>query len=131
LEIPPGGEPVQVSRKPSSVFAFRVGDLQVTCTSRRQEQIEEVLRRPSRAKVLQDQSFFVGPLPARYLLYDLPARFTSGSNQRSCLALTVIQTEVALYIFLFRCPGRPAAEQEETIRQAVCSFTLLGAASAN
>ncbi len=125
LELPPGAEALEVSRKPSAVFAFRIQDVQVTCTSRRREQIEEVLRRPSRSKVLLDEKLQVGPLKARQLFFDLPARFTSGSDERTCLALYVVQTEPALYVFLFRCPGRPSQELVDAVSGVVRTFSLL------
>lgn len=125
LTLAEGVRPTVVSKKPSAVFAFELAGVTVTCTARRLSKINEVLRKPSRAKVLQDENYLVGGCPARHLVFELPPSFVAGGEQPSFLTLNVVRTTKALYVFLYRSP-RPLAEAvERAIRTTVDSFRLL------
>lgn len=127
ITLAEGVRPTVVSKKPASVFAFAVGASTVTCTARRPAMIDEVLRKPSRAKVLHDEAYLVGALKARHLLFELPPSFVAGSQEPSYLAIYVVQTALALYVFLHRS-RRPLAERERAaVRATVDSFRLLSA----
>lgn len=125
LTLAEGARPTVVSKKPSAVFAFEIGGVTVTCTARRLSKIDEVLRKPSRAKVLHDENYRVGGCPARHLVFELPPSFVAGAQQPSYLALYVVRTLKALYVFLYRSP-RPLAEPvQHAVRATVDSFRLL------
>ncbi len=120
--LPAGVEPLEVSGKPATVFSFRCGDTAVMCTARRLRHLWEVLRPPALSKVLRHEKYKVGPLLARHVLFELPpSRFAPGPDQRY-LALHVVQTYRALYVFLYRFKGKIQPEVEELIRTAVSSF---------
>ena len=120
--LPAGVEPVKVSGKPATVFAFQCGGLQVVCTARRLRHLWEVLRPPSLSKTLRDETYEIAGLLARHVLFELPpSKLLPGPDARY-LALHVVQTYRALYVFLYRFDGELDAEIEERIRLAVSSF---------
>ena len=122
LLLPEGVEPLEVSGKPASVFAFRARGTVVTCTARRLRYLWEVLKPPGRSKTLRDERYRVGPLRARSLFFELPAsRFATRPDLRY-LGLHVLQTYRALYVFLYRFTGEVDEEAEHLIRTAVESF---------
>ncbi|HEX9731887.1 MAG TPA: hypothetical protein VGG06_07830 [Thermoanaerobaculia bacterium] len=125
LTLAAGVQPTVVSKKPSAVFAFEIAGVTVTCTARRLSKIDEVLRKPSRAKVLRDENYVVGGLPARHLLFELPPSFVAGAQHPSYLALYVVRTSKALYVFLYRSARPPAAPVQQAVRDTVDSFRLL------
>ncbi len=120
-----GAQPLSVSSKPASVFGFRIGETQVTCTARRLSKIDEVLRAPSRSRVLRDEVYPVAGLSARYLLFELPPGFVAGAKEPSFLGLVIIQTAKALYVFLYRYRSPLGSAAEQAIRNTVDSFRLL------
>lgn len=130
LLLPAGVEPVKVSGKPATVFAFQCGGLQVSCTARRLRHLWEVLRPPALSKTRRDEKYEVGGLLARHVLFELPpSRFRPGPAPRF-LALHVVQTYRALYVFLYRFEGELDSEIEERIRTTVSSFREDGPAPA-
>lgn len=120
-----GANAEEVSGKPSSVFKFRVGETLVTCTSRSQEKLPDVLRRPSRSEVVRDEKYSANGLQARYVLFKLPPLYLAGTRDTSYLGLHVVQTPLALYVFLYRSLTEPSAAVELAIRSTVESFELL------
>ncbi|MEM6793503.1 MAG: hypothetical protein AAF725_05945 [Acidobacteriota bacterium] len=122
LLLPQGVEPIAVSGKPASVFSFRSGALVVTCTARRLRHLGEVLRPPSRSTVERDERYTAGELPARHLLFRMPASRFTPSQEARFLALHVVQTFRALYVFLYRFEREASADDEAAIRAAVESF---------
>ncbi|MCP4658870.1 MAG: hypothetical protein GY856_25950 [bacterium] len=120
-----GAQPLSVSGKPASVFGFRIGETQVTCTARRLSKIDEVLRAPSRSRVSRDETYPVAGLSARYLLFELPPGFVAGSKDPSFLGLYIIQTVKALYVFLYRYRSPLGTAAEQAIRNTVDSFRLV------
>ena len=122
LLLPQGVEPIEVSGKPASVAAFRVGSTLVTCTARRLRHLVEVLRPPSRSTALRDERYTVGGLPARHVLFRMPASRFAPSTEPRFLALHVVQTFRALYVFLYRFTGTVDPREEAAIRAAVESF---------
>ncbi len=125
ITLTEAAEPVSGSRKPSSVFAFKIDSVHVTCTARRLSKIDEVLRAPSGARLLSDDSFLVGDLRARSFLFELPARFVAGGNAPSYLGMSILQTAQALYVFLYRHTTRPSEHTIAGIRATVASFGLV------
>lgn len=121
LLLPMGADPQPVSGKPAAVFAFDAGEVAVTCTARRRRALREVLRKPSRARILRDEKYFIGPLPARHLLFEQDGR---QPGETSWLALHVVETAWALYVFLYRMNGVIDAEAEEIVRDAVKTFQV-------
>lgn len=119
--LPMGADPLPVSGKPAAVFAFQAGDLAVTCTARRRRTLREVLRKPSRARILRDEKYSIGPLPARHLLFEQDGR---QPGETSWLALHVVQTEWALYVFLYRMNGSIDSEAEAVIRATIRTFQI-------
>lgn len=114
-----------VSGKPSAVFSFRVGDTPVNCTSRRLDKLGDVLRRPSRSKVMRDASYLAAGLEARYVLFKLPPMYLAGTTEPSFLGLHVVQAPAALYVFLFRSLHEPSPATELAIRSTVETFKLV------
>ncbi len=124
IRLPVGGKARPGSLKPASVFAFQIGPTSVTCTARRRSLIEEALQRPSRSKVLRDEKYLVGDLRARHIVFQLPPYYLAGASGPSFLGLHVVQTDWALYIFLYRFPKEILKEVELAIRATVESFRL-------
>lgn len=122
IELPEGAEPIPVSGKPASVFTFRLGDTVVTCTSRRLEKVAEVLQRPNRSEVLEDERYHVGPFAARHVLFQLPPLYLADRPEPSYLGLHVVETPRALYVFLYRSAAPPPIELQQGIRRVVDSF---------
>lgn len=122
LILPVGVDLLAVSGKPASVFAFKVGDTRVTCTARRLRYLWEVMKPPARSKILRDERYRVGPLPARHLFFELPASRFSLDPEVRYLGLHVLQTYRALYVFLYRFTGQVEEDVEEKIRTTVESF---------
>jgi hypothetical protein len=120
LLLPAGVDPLPVSGKPAAVFAFQVGSTLVSCTARRRRALREVLRKPSRAAILRDEKFQVQRLPARHLLFEESAR---SQAEPAHVALYVVQTGWALYVFLYRMKTLDP-EVESLIRTAVGSFAV-------
>ncbi|MEM7584273.1 MAG: hypothetical protein AAF560_12870 [Acidobacteriota bacterium] len=120
-----GGETQSGSAKPASVFAFQIAETAVTCTARRRSRIREVLQQPSNSKVLRDEKYQIGGLKARHILFELPPLFLAGTTGPSYLGLHVVQTELALYVFLYRFQTKVLKEVERAIRSTVGSFRLL------
>ncbi len=119
--LPTGVDPLPVSGKPAAVFAFQAGNLTVNCTARRRRTLREVLRKPSRAAILRDERYSIGGLPARHLLFEQDGR---SAAETSWLALHVVQTDWALYVFLYRMNGELDAEGEALVRDALKSFQV-------
>ncbi|RMH17892.1 MAG: hypothetical protein D6696_14415 [Acidobacteria bacterium] len=124
ITLPPGAEPAVVSCKPSAVFAFVAHDVLVTCTARRREKLREVLRRPDGSAVEDDERYFVAGLRARRLLFRLPPGFRADVTGPSYLGLHIVETERALYVFLYNDRHHPRPELEQAVRDAVASFRL-------
>lgn len=125
MDLAEGAEPAPASSKPSSVFAFRVGEIHITCTARRLSKIDEVLRQPTGSRVLRDEKLTVGEHAARWLFFELPPRFVAGTSSPSHLGIVVIQTPGAFYVFLYR-PTEPFDENlERILRATVDSFRML------
>lgn len=126
IQLPAGAVPSGGSRKPASVFAFRIEGTHVTCTGRRLSKIGEVLRQPSRSNKVRDERYEVGGLRARHLLFEMPHRFSpQAPSGPTYLGLHVIQTSnAALYVFLYRLSSLPQDAVERAIREAVESFRL-------
>jgi len=124
ISLVEGARPLSVSSKPASVFGFRIGETQVTCTARRLSKIDEVLRAPSHSRVLRDEKYPLAGLSARHLLFELPPGFVAGARDPSFLGLYIIQTEKALYVFLYRSRSQLAPAAEQAIRNTVDSFRL-------
>ena len=120
--LPQGVEPLEVSGKPASVTSFRAGETIVTCTARRLRHLSEVLRPPSLSTVERDRSYLVGGLPARHLLFRMPASRFVASTEPRFLALHVVQTHRALYVFLYRYETAIDPWEEAAIEAAVASF---------
>lgn len=118
--------PAAVSSKPSAVFAFKLGPTLVTCTARRLHKVEEVLKKPGRSRVHRDEKYTIADHKVRHLVFELSESLTS--DEKSYLVLYVIQTEKALYVFLYRSRRLPAAEHEALIRRTVDSFRIEAAA---
>ncbi len=125
ITLAEGARPTVGSAKPASVFSFEVDEIPVTCTARPPWKIGEVLRRPSRSRLLDDKSFHVGSFPARRVLFELPPSMIAGTKEPSYLALQVIQTPPALYVFLYRSKKPLSEAVERAIRRTVGSFQLL------
>lgn len=119
--LPMGADPLPVSGKPAMVFAFQAGELSVTCNARRRRALREVLRKPSRARILRDEKYSIGPLPARHLLFEQDGR---QPGELSWLALHVVQTGWALYVFIYRMSGRIDTEAEAVVRATLKSFEV-------
>jgi len=126
VDLPEDAAPAPAPSRPPLVFAFRTRRVNVTCTARRLQHLDEVLRRPSRSRVLRDEKYRVAALAARHVLFELPPQFIAGGKDTSTLGLHVVQTPIALYVFLYRHPGPPRPALEKTIHQVVESFRLLG-----
>ncbi|MEM8932988.1 MAG: hypothetical protein AAGE94_17515, partial [Acidobacteriota bacterium] len=122
--LPHGVEPLTVSGKPASVCAFRCGGTAVTCTARRLRHLPDVLRPPTRSKVVRDEKTQIGGLLARHVLFELPQSRLQPTIEPRFLALHVIQTFRALYVFLYRFTGALDPRVEEAIRTSVRSFRL-------
>lgn len=124
ISLPAGARSVGASNKPSAAFAFAVAGVHVSCTARRRESLREVLRRPDGAEVEGDELFDIAGLPARHLVFRLPAGFRADIKGTSLLGLFVVQAAKALYVFVYRSPRLdPIAETQ--IRVVVESFRLL------
>lgn len=119
--LPSGIDPLPVSGKPAAVFAFQAGSLAVTCTARRRRTLREVLRKPSRACILRDEKYTIGSLPARHLLFQQEGR---QPGETGWLALHVVETKWALYVFLYRMAGTIDHEGEALVRAALKSFQI-------
>ncbi len=126
IRLAVGGKAKPGSLKPASVFAFQIGPTSVTCTARRRSRIEEALQRPSRSKVLRDEKYLIGDLRARHIVFQLPPYYLAGAPGPSYLGLHVVQTDRALYVFLYRFPKEILKEVERAIRATVASFRLTG-----
>ena len=122
ITLAAGARPVALLGKPASVFAFEAGDVRVTCTARRLRNVREVLRKPSRSRVIHDTEVTVGGLPGRHLVYELAP--SHGSRERGHLALSVIQTDRAFYVFVYRFSEPLDKDIESVIRATVESFRL-------
>ncbi|MCP3962828.1 MAG: hypothetical protein GY719_33740 [bacterium] len=125
IRLAVGGEAKSGSTKPASVFAFQIGETPITCTARPRARITEVLQQPSRSKILRDEKYLIGGLQARHVVYELPPYYLAGTSGPSYLGLHVVQTEVALYVFLYRFPRKILKEVERAILATVRSFRLL------
>ena len=125
IQLAVGGQAKAGSSKPASVFAFQIDQTAVTCTARRRSRIEEVLQQPSRSKVLTDEQYLIGGLRARHVVFELPPFYLAGTAGPSYLGLHVVQTELALYIFLYRFPDKILESVERAILATVRSFRLL------
>ncbi len=125
IRLAVGGELQSSSTKPASVFAFQIGDTTVTCTARPRSRIREVLQQPSHSNVLCDEKYRIGGLKARHIVFELPPLYLAGTTGPSYLGLYVVQTEPALYVFLYRFPRKILKEVERAIRSTVGSFRLL------
>lgn len=125
IELPASAEPIPVSGKPASVFTFRLAETVVTCTSRRLEKVAEVLQRPNRSEILEDERYEVGPFAARHVLFQLPPLYLAGRPDASYLGLHVVETPRALYVFLYRSEVAPTHELRQAIRRTVASFRRL------
>ena len=124
--LAPGAVERSVSGKPALVFTFQVGQILVSCTARRLNRMEHILRPPNRAKILRDERHTVGgDLLARSVLFELPPLYLVGSSEPSLLGLHVIQAPRALYVFLFRAGQEIDPLVDQTIRRTVESFRLL------
>ena len=126
IRLAVGGEVHSGSTKPASVFAFQIGETSVTCTARPRSKIEDVLQQPSRSRILRDEKYLVGGLRARHVIFELPPLYLAGTTGPSYLGLHVIQTEPALYVFLYRFKEKILKEVERAIQSTVRSFRLLG-----
>ncbi|MEM7350623.1 MAG: hypothetical protein AAF657_07440 [Acidobacteriota bacterium] len=126
IRLAVGGEAHAGSSKPASVFTFHVGETSVTCTARPRSRIEAVLQQPSRSKILRDEKYLIAGLQARHVVFELPPLYLAGTTGPSYLGLHVIQTEPALYVFLYRFPEKILKEVERAIQATVRSFRLLG-----
>lgn len=126
ITLPDGVEPASTARKPSAVFGFTAARVTVAVNARRLDTLREVLRRPDRAEVVLDERYFVGPHQARWLRFRLPPGFQAGTQAASILALHVVATEQALYVFLYRVPDPGLPDAESKIRRTVESFRLHG-----
>ncbi len=126
ITLAEGAWPRLAPSKPASVFAFHVGDTSVTCTARRPWKIDEILHRPSRAKVMFDEKLTVAGLQIRHLLYQMPPSFLAGTSDPSFLALSVVRTARAPYVFLYRFARQVHKEIDRAIRQTVETFRLVG-----
>ncbi len=124
IRLAVGGKAKPGSLKPASVFAFQIGPTSVTCTARRRSRIEEALQQPSRSKVLRDERYLIGSLKARHIVFQLPPYYLAGAPGPSFLGLHVVQTDWALYVFLYRFPKEILKEVEQAIRATVASFRL-------
>lgn len=125
ITLAEGARPTPTSGKPASVFSFEVDEIPVTCTARPPWKIGEVLRRPNRARLLDDKRFHVASFPARRVLFELPPSVVAGTKEPSYLALQVIQTGRALYVFLYRSKKPIPEAVERVIRKTVGSFQVL------
>ncbi len=125
IRLAVGGEAKSGSSKPASVFAFQIGPTSITCTARRRSRIEEALQPPSRSQVLRDEKYLIGGLQARHVVYQLPPYYLAGTPGPSFLGLHVVQTDWALYVFLYRFPKQILAEVDRAIRATVKSFRIL------
>lgn len=125
ITLAEGARPAEASMKPATVFSFEVDEIPVSCTARRPWKIGEVLRRPSRSRLLDDKRFHVGAFPARRVLFELPPSLFAGTKEPSYLALQLIQTPPALYVFLYRSKKPLPEAVEMAIRRTVDSFELL------
>lgn len=124
LTLTVGVEPLPGSCKPSSVFAFKVAEVNVTCSARRLSKIDEILRQPSGSKLIRDELLTFGDQHARHFLFELPARLASPAQELSYLGIYMVQTQQAFYVFLYRYTGRLEAEIEQRIYDTVASFRL-------
>lgn len=120
-----GVQAEDVSGRPSAVFAFRVGKTQVTCTARRRELLPQVLQRPHRSKILEDEGYGIRGLKARHVLFELPPLYLAGTREPSFLGLHVVEAPQALYVFLYRMPDRPDPETAARIHETVRTFRIL------
>ena len=125
IALPAEARPLPGSRKPSSVFAFRIGDLNVTCTARHLSKIDEVLRQPGGSKLLRDEMFHASGHRARHFLFELSSRYVAGAEDPSFLGMYVVQTPQGLYVFLYRYSHPPIETLEHKIRRIVESFEFL------
>jgi|GEM_PF-5726486 len=114
--------PAATARKPSAVFGFVIGGVTVACSARRLDTLREVVRRPDRAEVVTDELYHVGGLKARWLRFRLPPGFEASTQGASVLGLHIVQSEQALYVFLYRVPGAGQPRVEAQIRAVVESF---------
>ncbi|MEM8962436.1 MAG: hypothetical protein AAGD38_13215 [Acidobacteriota bacterium] len=120
IEIPAEAEPVVVSARPASVFAFRLGGVEVTCTARRLSKVEEILRRPGGSKVERDdKTETVDGLPTRHVVIRLAERGGGGR-----LVLDVVQTPRAFYVFVCRVPSEIDPAVYDAVRETVTGFRL-------
>ena len=124
IRLAAGGEAKSGSSKPASVFAFQIGPTAVTCTARPRSRLEDVLQQPSRSKILRDEKYLVGGLKARHVVFELPPYYLAGTRGPSYLGLHVVQTDWALYVFLYRFPKEILTEVERAIRATVKSFRV-------
>ena len=122
IELAPGMVAQEVSGRPASVFAVRVGEILVTCTSRRLEKVPEVLQRPHRSQILIDTPSRIHGLRSRHVLFELPPLYLAGRPDPSYLGLHVVEMPKALYVFLYRSPTPPDRETLDAIGRLVGSF---------
>lgn len=126
IALAPGVRSRPVSGRPAAVFAFDVGGTPVTCTARRRWKIDDVLRPPSRSEVLRDEKYRTeSGLAARHVLFKLPPRYLAESHDPSYLGLHVVETGVALYVFLYRFLREFRANVDQAVRLTAASFELL------
>ncbi len=125
IRLAVGGETKARLSKPAAVFAFQIGPTAVTCTARRRSRIEEVLQQPAGSQLLRDEKYRIGDLEARHVLYQLPPFYLAGTPGPSFLGLHVVQTDWALYVFLYRFPERILKEVDRSIRATVASFRIV------
>ncbi len=125
IRLAVGGEAKSGLSKPASVFAFQIGPTSITCTARRRSRIEEALQQPSGSIVLRDEKYLIDGLEARHVVFELPPYYLAGTPGPSYLGLHVVQTDWALYVFLYRFPKRILKEVERAIRATVASFRTL------
>ena len=125
IRLAPGGQAQQGSSKPASVFAFQIGPTAVTCTARRRSHVASALQRPGSSQILRDEKYLIGGLKARHVVFQLPPFYLAGTPDPSYLGLHVVQTDWALYVFLYRFPKEIVKDVERAIRTTVSSFRIL------
>jgi hypothetical protein len=118
ITLPEGVEPYPL-RRPTGVFHYSIQGQMSFCEAVPPERIEEHLWLRPGFTQLEDECFFLGPLPARRLV-----RQWGNPNSPSVQCVYVVQGPRAFYSFWLGGTEPPSTEVLALFRELVHSFTL-------
>lgn len=105
----------------NEVFRLLRGDMQIQCHAISEQELRVRLRLNSEMKILTDESFFVGKLPARVIIIECDY----GSSRKAYLRRCFIQGAEAYYQFEIYNRSQVTPESPEFFKSLVASFELI------